>query len=55
MANIAHHLTINGKIVDGLLGILSQGHKIVDEDESNELWKDLKLFYGQFIPLNPFS
>ena len=37
MANIAHHLTINGKIVDGLLGILSQGHKIVDEDESNEL------------------
>ena len=44
MANIAHHLTINGKIVDGLLGILSQGHKIVDEDESNELWKDLNLF-----------
>ena len=38
MTNIAQNLTINGRSIDGVLGIRTRNHRIVGADESTELW-----------------
>ena len=36
---IAQNLTINGKSVDGVLGIQTQDHRMIGADKSAELWR----------------
>ena len=39
MTNIVQKLTINGKSIDGVLGIRTWDCIMVGEDESTELWQ----------------